>query len=142
MDNNTVEHLKLILNIVDRMGRNSFQIKTWAVILVSAIFALAAREVDNRFLLIGLIPAFTFWGLDGYYLWQERYFRALYNAVRKGEHDIEKYGLFSMNTQPDNNDVHRWGRTCFSRTISGFYIPLITIIAITTVVTYALEKAD
>ena len=33
MNENTVEHLKLIQQVVDRMGRNSFQLKGWTVVL-------------------------------------------------------------------------------------------------------------
>ena len=141
MDDQTVEHLKLISNVVDRVGRNSFQLKAWAVILVAAIFALASREVDYRFYLVGLLPAFTFWGLDGYYLWQEKYFRALYDAVRRGAHDIEKYGLFSMNTKPYDDEVPWWGRVCVSRTIFPFYAALVVVIALASLIARAIEMA-
>jgi hypothetical protein len=142
MDDHTVEHLKLISNVVDRMGRNSFHLKGWAVILVAAIFAFASREVDYRFYLVGLLPAVTFWGLDGYYLWQEKYFRALYNAVRTSAHDIEKYGLFSMNTKPYDDKVPWWGRVCVSRTIFPVYVALVVIIALASSIARAIEMAD
>ena len=134
MDDHTVEHLKLISQVIERMGRNSFQIKAWTVILVAAIFAIAAKEVDYRYYLVGLLPALTFWGLDGYYLWQERYFRALYDAVRKGEHDVQQHGLFSMNTKPYDSQVHWWGRICVSRTILWFYLPLVVVIGVTSAI--------
>ena len=31
---------------------------------------------------MGLVPVLIFWGLDGYFLWQERLFRALYDHIR------------------------------------------------------------
>lgn len=136
MDKQTIEHLKLISQVIERMGRNSFQIKTWTVVLVAAIFAFAssASQVDYRYYLVGLLPSLTFWGLDGYYLWQERYFRELYNAVRKGEHDVQAYGLFSMDTKPYDSQVPWWGRICVSRTILGFYLPLVAVIAVTSAI--------
>ena len=139
MEDHTVEHLKLISKIVDRMGRNSFLLKAWAVVLVAAIFALASNQVDYRIYLTGLLPAIVFWGLDGYYLWQERYFRALYDAVRRGEHDIEKHGLFSMNTRPYDDRVPWWGRVCVSRTIVPFYLTLVVVIGIAGLVAFANE---
>ena len=33
----TIEHLKLISQVIERIGRNSFQLKAWTVILVAAI---------------------------------------------------------------------------------------------------------
>ena len=134
MDDHTVEHVKLISQVIERMGRNSFQIKTWTVILVAAIFAFAASQVDYRYYLVGLLPSLVFWGLDGYYLWQERYFRALYDAVRRGEHDVQRYGLFSMNTRPYASEVSWWGRICVSRTILWFYLPLVAVIGVTSAI--------
>ena len=142
MDNQTIEHLKPISNVIGRMGRNSFQLKAWAVILVGAIFALAASQVDYRFYLVGLLPTFTFWGLDGYYLWQGKYFRALYDAVRAGKHDIEKYGPFSMETRPYDNDVPWWGRICVSRTIFPLYATLVAIIGIASGIAFLVQRAD
>jgi hypothetical protein len=101
-------------------------------------FAFAAKEVDYRYYLIGLLPSITFWGLDGYYLWQERYFRALYDAVRKGEHDEQQHGFFSMNTKPYDKNVRWWGRVCVSRTILGFYLPLVAMIGFISAVALAI----
>lgn len=130
MDDDTVEHLKLIQNVIDHMGRNSFHLKAAAVILVAAIFAVAETQADSEFLLIGLVPVVTFWGLDAYYLWQEKYFRALYDGIRKGTHDIEKYGLFSMDTNPYDNVVEWWPRVLLNRTVAGFYLPLGIIVGL------------
>ena len=134
MDSQTVEHLKLISNVIDRMGRNSFQLKAWAVVIVAAIFALSSREVDYRFYMVALLPAITFWGLDGYFLWQQRYFRALYDAVRKGEHDLDRYGPFSMETSAYDDVVPWWGRVCFSRTVAPFYVVLVVVIVLASII--------
>lgn len=137
MEEHTVEHLKLISQVIDRLGRNSFQIKAWTVVLVAAIFAFAASSspVDYRYYLVGLLPSIIFWGLDGYFLWQERYFRALYDAVRKNEHDVERHGLFSMNTKPYDSQVSWWGRVCVSRTVFWFYLPLVVVIGAISLIT-------
>lgn len=142
IDQNTVEHLKLIQQVVERMGRNSFQLKAWTVVLVAAILAYAGTQIDYRYYLLGLMPTLAFWGLDGYYLWQERYFRALYDAIRRGQHDLNLYGLFSMNTKPYGSQVPSWSRVCVSRTVIGFYFPIAAVISITCIVAYASGGTD
>ena len=61
----------------------------------------------------------VFWGLDGYFLWQERLFRALYDRVRQlEESEID----FSMDIGPFRTDYSRtWLGATFSRTLIGFY---------------------
>ena len=58
-------------------------------------------------------------GLDGYFLWQQRLFRALYDHVRQlEESDID----FSMDIQPfRTNRARTWLGATFSRTLVGFY---------------------
>jgi hypothetical protein len=119
-----IEHLKLIQGTIDRLGRNSFQLKAWTVILVSAIFALSENQAEPRYLWIGMLPVITFWGLDSYYLWQEKLFRALYDGVREDKHDQQIHGQFSMDTSPHSSYVETWFRVLLNRTIFGFYAPL------------------
>lgn len=64
------------------MGGNSFLLKGWTVTVSIALFALAGASAKPIFVLIALFPAISFWGLDAYYLWQERLYRALYDALR------------------------------------------------------------
>lgn len=75
-------HLEMIQGIINRMATNSFSLKGWAVTLVSGIFVLSSKDADKMFFLIAYIPILIFWGLDSYYLLQERLFRSLYNKVR------------------------------------------------------------
>jgi hypothetical protein len=90
-----LKHLEMIQAVITRMGSNSFSVKGWSVTLVAALFALAASQNKPDFVLIAFLPAIVFWGLDAYYLRQERLFRALYNDVAsKKEEEID----FSMNT--------------------------------------------
>lgn len=142
MNDQTVEHLKLISEVAGRMGRNSFQLKAWTVVVVGAVFALATRQVDYRFYLVGLLPVLMFWGLDAYYLWRERHFRALFDAVRKDEHNIGEHGMFSMDTTPYDGIVPWWGRICVSRTIAFFYAPLVVAIGLASAFAFVAERAD
>ena len=77
-----LQYLDFIQGIINRMAHCSFLLKGWSVILVSGLFALAAKETNALFVYIAYLPAVAFWILDGYYLYQERLYRKLYDEVR------------------------------------------------------------
>ena len=76
------KHLEMIQGVINRLSTNSFLLKGWSVVLVSALFALSAGDSNPAFIFLAYIPALVFWGLDGYFLWEERKFRKLYDRVR------------------------------------------------------------
>jgi hypothetical protein len=117
MDNKQ-KHLAMILGIVDRLSINSFLLKGWSVVLVSALFALAAKDTNSVFVYLCYFPAFAFWGLDGYFLWQERLYRTLYDKVRLLPEDNVD---FSMDTSPVRELTKSWIETCFSKTLFAFH---------------------
>jgi hypothetical protein len=119
MEDRKIKHLEMIQNIINRMASNSFLLKGWNVILVSALFALAAKDQYLAFVYLAYFPAIAFWILDGYFLWQERLFRALYDHVRV-ETDDKKID-FSMNTKPFLKNVNSWVETIFSNTLLIFH---------------------
>ncbi len=136
MDAQTIKHLELIQGVVDRLANNSFAFKAWAIVLVAAVFAFAAGDGDPIFLLIALIPALAFWGLDATYLRQERLFRALYDAVRKDDKAIAGDGPFSMDTTPVANRVAGWRGTVWSTTIAWLYGPIVVLVVVATAVAF------
>lgn len=140
MEKETVKHLELIQHVVSRMGRNSFAYKGWAITLVAAIFALGVREGCPQFLLVALLPSLAFWGLDSYYLRQERLFRKLYDATRESGTSSLPGGPFSMDTSPYEGDVLTWWRTCWSKTIAGLYVPLTGVVAITAIIAWLINN--
>ena len=85
-------HLAMIQGVVTRLGQNSFLLKGWSVLLVSALLALGAASSEKVILVVAFLPVLAFWGLDGYFLWQERLFRALYDHVRRAAR--RRRGLF------------------------------------------------
>ncbi len=112
------KHLEMILRIVDRLSTNSFLLKGWSVVLVSALFALAAKDAKVLFVYLCYFPAIAFWGLDGFFLWQERLYRQLYDKVRaQREEDID----FSMDTSSVCGVTKPWVETCFSKTLLAFH---------------------
>ena len=78
---NKIEHLKMIEKIIERMAKNSFQLKGWAMTLVTLVGALSANDADKRFIILAFIPIIVFWLLDSFYLQQERRYRALYRET-------------------------------------------------------------
>lgn len=72
-------HLKLMQNVIMRMGENSRSCKAWCVTLVAAILVLVTRTGNANHALIALVPASFFFVLDAYYLSLERRFRMSYD---------------------------------------------------------------
>ena len=115
---NKIAHLQIIQGVVNRLSQNSFLLKGWSVVLVSALFALAASDTNLLFILLAYFPVFAFWILDGYFLWQERLFRALYDHVRILKDDEID---FSMDTSGFTETVSPWSAVIFSKTLLVFH---------------------
>mgnify|MGYP006451519081 CR=1 FL=1 len=96
MQSEQMKHLEFIQNVITRMNINSFQIKGWCIITVSALMAIYASTQNNYFFLTAIFPTLFFWFLDAYYLNQERKFRGLYNDVAGVTEKPTKIKLFAM----------------------------------------------
>lgn len=119
-------HLEIIQGVVNRLSHNSFLLKGWTVVLVSALLALWAKNENPLFISFAYFPSIAFWWLDAYFLSQERSFRALYNHVRTlPDSDID----YSMDT-PDSNIDHLigWMRAFSSKTLLIFYGAILSLI--------------
>lgn len=130
-----IKHMEMIQGVVNRMASNSFALKGWTVTLVAGIFALASKDTEKMYFLVAYVPIIIFWGLDTYYLLQERLFRALYDKVRNmKEDDID----FSMNTLLQEFKTEKntfW--SCFkSNTELWFYFPLALLSAGIIIITH------
>ena len=112
------KHLEFIQGVINRLATDSFRMKGWSVVLVSALLVLLAREERGGFVCIGFVPVLVFWGLDGYFLWQERLFRDLYDHVRTLDGaDVD----FSMNIGAFRQT---WLGATFSKTLVPFHLAL------------------
>ena len=110
-----LKHLEFIQGVINRLSTNSFLLKGWSVILVSALFALSINNSNVRFIMLAYIPAIVFWGLDGYFLSLERIYRKHYERVRtKTPEEID----FSMDTSDINSGFKEWASATFSKTLS------------------------
>ena len=119
-------HLDFIQRIIARMANNLFYLKGWTITLIAALFALFVKDANSKFLVLAYFPVIICWTLDGYFLSQERLFRALYDHVRKL--DNEKID-FSMDTSKYKNKSNSWSSSMKSPTLLIFYIPLLIIMA-------------
>lgn len=118
MDETKVKHLEMIQGVVNRMSHISFLLKGWSVVLVSALFALSAKDSNVQFVVLAYFPALIFWFLDGYFLWQERLYRRLYDKVRL----MDESGVdFSMSTVEFRRSTSLWTDVVLSKTLLVFH---------------------
>ena len=112
-----IKHLEMIQVIINRLGRDSFFIKGWSTVLLSVIALFAMRDnIPFEYIIFLLIFPIFFWGLDAYYLWQERLFRGRYDEVRKqSETD------FDMRWSQEVKKKNKWRDVLLSCTILPFY---------------------
>lgn len=128
VDEDRRKHLELLQGVINRMSNNSFLLKGWSVVLVSGLFALAAKDANPRFAMVAYLPAIAFWGLDGYFLCQERLFRRLYDQVRQKAPGTTDY---SMSTRAVRDERCTWWSAVRSLTLSVFHgAILLTIIVV------------
>lgn len=118
MNEQKVKHLEMIQAAINRLSGNSITVKGWGLTLVSALFALAAKDSDIRFALVSYFPALMFWLLDGYFISQERRFRKLYDQVRTS---TEEGSDFSMDTTKFAQGQARWIVSTCSVTLLIFH---------------------
>ena len=131
-----LKHLEFIQGVINRLASDSFRMKGWSVVLVAALVVLA-REGRIEFVAVALIPVLAFWGLDGYFLWQERLYRALYDHVRILENESID---FSMNVGPFSKSPGcTWSGATFSRTLLVFHGALAAAVAGTGALTIAVK---
>ncbi len=121
-----LKHLELVQGVISRMANNSFMLKGWAVTLVAGIFALAGKDTDKLYFLVAYIPVIVFWGLDAYYLLQERLYRSLYDKVRQTDKDTIDFSL-KATTQEFNSERNTYSSCLFSVTELWFYVPLAVV---------------
>lgn len=121
------KHLEFIQGVINRMSNCSFLIKGWTITIIAAVFGLAAKDADIKYIIIAYMVIPFFWLLDAFFLSKERQYRSIYNHVRLVE---EKNIDFSMETETFNTDKNTWIRSFFSGTLNTFYIPLVVIVLI------------
>ena len=114
-----IKHLEMTQGVINRLGGNSLLLKSWSMAALVAAMVLISRQDTPApyFALTLLVPILGFWILDGYFLWQERLFRQVYDEVRRRD-DTD----FAMDvTKHRNAPKCSWGASMFSVTLIVFY---------------------
>lgn len=118
MDENKLKHLEIIQNVITRMNTNSFLLKGWTITLISALFALAAKDANLNYVLISYLVIPVFWILDGYFIATERRYISLYKiTITKSNNQID----FNMDVSTFNFGRNTWVKGIFSKTLLLFY---------------------
>lgn len=111
------KHLEFIQGVITRMAKCSFMIKGWAIAIATAgITLLSKQEIRFLYFFPVFILIIGLWALDGFFLSQERMYRALYNKVRKEDNTD-----FDMNASVFNSGKNSWICSTFSKTLLLFY---------------------
>lgn len=115
-----IKHLEVTQGAINRLGGNSFLLKSWSMtVLVAAMVLMARQDAPNPLLALTLIvPIAGFWILDGYVLWQERLFRKVYDEVRQQDDTDFEMGILKHRKAPKCS----WVASIFSVTLVIFYL--------------------
>lgn len=119
------KHLDLIQGVINRLAGNSFSVKTWSVGLIAVLGGMAAKDADARLAVALLFPALCFWGLDAYYLRQERLYRKLYEKAVEGDPNLPAY---SLNAAPFASEVGGIGKVAFSPAVRWLHLPIVMFV--------------
>jgi hypothetical protein len=128
-----IKHLEIIQGVVNRLAHNSFLIKGWSMAISAAAILFLARvdSTNSVYLTLSfLVPVLGFWMLDGYFLWQERLFRGIYNDIRNQEDTDFKMDIPAQLKKPNN----QWRNSTISVTLVIFYLSEITFLVLVAVI--------
>ena len=86
------KEIDLIQACINRMAKNSFVVKGWAITLASVILALLPKNIDIKILsLIVLVSTLCFWYIDAFFLKTEKLYRWKYEWVIANRHKNEDF---------------------------------------------------
>lgn len=139
LSDTTITYLQMIQATIDRMSTSSAIFKGFAASIVAGVSAISFGNINKWILLLSFIPVGCFLILDIYYLRLEKRFRFLYNRVRTGEKEVD----FNLNP-PKVNEILKLNekanvrvKDCvLSPSILLFYIPMILICAVVTIMSF------
>ena len=127
------KYLNMIQKIIDRLARNSFQIKAWTATIFAAIIVLTYSIINILIFFVLIFTVSLFWALDSYYLKQEILFRKLYEHKVNEYHDESmrmNIKVFDMSVIDYKSEVKNVPKTMISISESLFYIPFIITLII------------
>ena len=126
------EEFELIQGVIERQADNSFKIKGWTVTLV--VVALIFKTEDFH-VIAAFLPLLGFWGLDAYFLQQEKQYRHLYNWVRENRPEDDSR-MFDLDASRFEDDVGSVFRMMLSPTLLTFYGIIAGLLAVYTYIVF------
>jgi len=96
------KEIDLIQACISRMAQNSFMIKGWAFMLVTAFIALTAEKLNLYVLCgVGIFILLMFWCLDAFFLKMEKLYRFKYEWVIAERPKGNREYLYDLNPYQD-----------------------------------------
>lgn len=123
-------YLEFIHTTIARLSGYSTLVKSFMVVVVSAILVLYIIIKIEDLVLVAILPTLIFWSLDAYYLWQERKFRGLYNDVAGLTKESKKIPLFAMRPDLYTGGKYSYWDVFRSQTLIPLYMFVLIIIYI------------
>lgn len=138
------KELDLIQDVIKRMAANSFQVKAWLIGILSGIIAVKSDQLFGGMVammtlgksgVLGLnalllLPIFTFWYLDAFFLRTERLYVQIYNWVVKNRSTSTEH-LYDLNPRRFDEKVASIGSIMFSKTLLPFYaLPFVFVVGL------------
>lgn len=131
------KEIDLLQGCINRMAKNSFEIKKWSIGMVG-ILSGVARPTTNLMLIVYLFMIVMFWWLDAFFLRQEKNYREKYNWVIKNRSLDNTLDLFDLDPRKfydsdlakalNANDITG---VMWSKTLRYFYLSLCTAFIVT-----------
>jgi hypothetical protein len=125
------KYLELIQGVIARQAQNSFLLKGWSVTLVAAILALASRNPSCYLVVIAVFPALVFWGLDAFYLGQERHFRDMYKDARAGNIPV-----LCIDPHSYESGFKGWLGSVVSRSVFPLHLVVVVVVIAATFISW------
>ena len=129
MNENKIAHLGFIETTIERMANNSAAIKGWSMGIVAAILGVGIISGDKLtqyrwlFFVCALLMSLVMWGLDTFYLYQEKLYRNLYSLIKDKKDDEVDYSMDARykTIEKMGKKPMKYIRVLINRTIWPFY---------------------
>lgn len=127
-----IKYMEFIQNIIARLSTHSFTLKGLCISIIAGVLAFSFDTLHtDKALLILVIPIFSLWFLDSYFLQLERKYRILYDRVRGLSPNNINFSLELNGISP----YPKYLKCLFSKTEFFYYGALFVFILVFTVIT-------
>jgi len=120
-------HLAMILSIINRISQNNLILKGWTIVAVPIFFILSESSGHEYFIYLAYFITIILWSFDGYLLFKQKSYLALYDKVRlTDEWDID----YVIDISELHTSKVKLIKSVLSKTLILFYGSIIVLIFI------------